>query len=232
MFLAMAKDIRVIIIKLADRLHNMRTLDSLPPAKQQTIARETVEIYAPIAHRLGIWRMKWDLEDLALRYLDPTSYHDIAERVAKKRGEREAAVAGVLEELEGQFAAIGLHAEISGRPKHFYSIHKKMQKGRDFSTIYDLTAVRIIVDSVKDCYGALGHRAFDLEAAAGALQRLHRDAQAQHVSVAAYDGRRPGRRSARSADPHASRCTARASTASRPTGATKKARRATASSKS
>jgi GTP pyrophosphokinase len=156
MFLAMAKDIRVIIIKLADRLHNMRTLDSLPPAKQQTIARETVEIYAPIAHRLGIWRMKWDLEDLALRYLDPTSYHDIAERVAKKRGEREAAVAGVLEELKGQFAAIGLHAEISGRPKHFYSIHKKMQKGRDFSTIYDLTAVRIIVDSVKDCYGALG----------------------------------------------------------------------------
>ena len=156
MFLAMAKDIRVIIIKLADRLHNMRTLASLPPAKQQTIARETLEIYAPIAHRLGIWRMKWDLEDLALRYLEPDSYHDIAERVAKKRGEREAAVQNVLDELKGQFEAIGLHADVSGRPKHFYSIHKKMQKGRDFSTIYDLTAVRIIVDSVKDCYGALG----------------------------------------------------------------------------
>ena len=156
MFLAMAKDIRVIIIKLADRLHNMRTLGSLPPAKQQTIARETLDIYAPIAHRLGIWRMKWDLEDLALRYLDPDSYHDIAERVAKKRGEREAAVQNVLDELKGQFEAIGLHADVSGRPKHFYSIHKKMQKGRDFSTIYDLTAVRIIVDSVKDCYGALG----------------------------------------------------------------------------
>jgi guanosine-3',5'-bis(diphosphate) 3'-pyrophosphohydrolase len=156
MFLAMAKDIRVIIIKLADRLHNMRTLQSLPPAKQQTIARETIEIYAPIAHRLGIWRMKWDLEDLALRYLDPGSYRDISERVSKKRGEREAAVQNVLDELKGQFEAIGLHAEINGRPKHFYSIHKKMQKGHDFSTIYDLTAVRIIVDSVKDCYGALG----------------------------------------------------------------------------
>jgi GTP pyrophosphokinase len=156
MFLAMAKDIRVIIIKLADRLHNMRTLGSLPAAKQQTIARETLEIYAPIAHRLGIWRMKWDLEDLALRYLDPDAYRDIAERVAKKRAEREAAVAAVLDELKAQFEAIDLHAEVSGRPKHFYSIHKKMEKGRDFSTIYDLTAVRIIVDSVKDCYGALG----------------------------------------------------------------------------
>jgi guanosine-3',5'-bis(diphosphate) 3'-pyrophosphohydrolase len=148
MFLAMAKDIRVIIIKLADRLHNMRTLQSLPPAKRQTIARETIEIYAPIAHRLGIWRMKWDLEDLALRYLDPESYRDISERVAKKRGERESAVENVIDELKSQFDSIGLHAEVSGRPKHFYSIHKKMQKGHDFSTIYDLTAVRIIVDSV------------------------------------------------------------------------------------
>ena len=156
MFLAMAKDIRVIIIKLADRLHNMRTLASLPAAKQHTIAQETLEIYAPIAHRLGIWRIKWDLEDLALRYLDPPAYHDIAERVAKKRGEREAAVAAVLSQLKEQFGAINLNAEVTGRPKHFYSIHKKMQKGRDFSTIYDLTAVRIIVDSVKDCYGALG----------------------------------------------------------------------------
>ena len=156
MFLAMAKDIRVIIIKLADRLHNMRTLQAMPPAKQQTIARETIEIYAPIAHRLGIWRMKWDLEDLALRYLDPESYRDISERVAKKRGEREAAVQNVLDELQSQFEAIGLNADVTGRPKHFYSIHKKMQKGKEFSTIYDLTAVRIIVDSVKDCYGALG----------------------------------------------------------------------------
>jgi GTP pyrophosphokinase len=156
MFMAMAKDIRVIIIKLADRLHNMRTLGSLPPTKQQNIARETLEIYAPIAHRLGIWRIKWDLEDLALRYLDPDAYRDVADRVSKKRVERENAVRNVIEELKEQFAAIGLRADVQGRPKHFYSIHKKMQSGRDFSTIYDLTAVRVIVDSVKDCYGALG----------------------------------------------------------------------------
>jgi GTP pyrophosphokinase len=156
MFLAMAKDIRVIIIKLADRLHNMRTLGSLPPAKQQTIARETIEIYAPIAHRLGIWRIKWDLEDLSLRYLDPDAYRDIAERVATKRTVREDTVARVLDELRTQFAAVGLKGEVTGRPKHFYSIYKKMKKGRDFSTIYDLTAIRVIVESVKDCYGALG----------------------------------------------------------------------------
>jgi GTP pyrophosphokinase len=156
MFLAMAKDIRVIIIKLADRLHNMRTLGSLPPVKQQSIAKETVEIYAPIAHRLGIWKMKWDLEDLALRYLDPDSYRDIADRVAKKRTAREETVARVISELASCFALAGVKAEVTGRPKHFYSIHKKMIKGRDFSTIYDLTAVRVIVDTVKDCYGALG----------------------------------------------------------------------------
>ena len=156
MFLAMAKDIRVIIIKLADRLHNMRTLASLPPVKQQSIARETIEIYAPIAHRLGIWRVKWDLEDLALRYLDPDAYRDIAERVAKKRAEREEAVAHVIADLKSEFEKVGVKADTTGRPKHFYSIHKKMLKGREFSTIYDLTAVRVIVDTVKDCYGALG----------------------------------------------------------------------------
>jgi GTP pyrophosphokinase len=156
MFLAMAKDIRVIIIKLADRLHNMRTLASLPEPKQQAIARETIEIYAPIAHRLGIWRVKWDLEDLALRYLDPEAYRDIAERVAKKRTEREASVAQVIADLKREFAASEIKSDTTGRPKHFYSIHKKMRKGRDFSTIYDLTAVRVIVDSVKDCYEALG----------------------------------------------------------------------------
>jgi GTP pyrophosphokinase len=156
MFMAMAKDIRVIIIKLADRLHNMRTLGHLPAAKQETIARETIEIYAPIAHRLGIWKIKWDLEDLCLRYLDPESYRDIAERVAKKRTEREDVVGSVVGLLRGQFEKLGIDSEVTWRPKHFYSIYTKMKKGRDFSTIYDLTAVRIIVDSVKDCYGALG----------------------------------------------------------------------------
>ena len=156
MFIAMAKDIRVIIIKLADRLHNMRTLASLPPEKQQSVARETTEIYAPIAHRLGMWKLKYDLEDLALRYLDPEAYHDIAERVAKKRTEREAAVSSTVVELREQFEKLGIRAEVHGRPKHFYSIYTKMSKGRDFATIFDLIAVRIIVDSVKDCYAALG----------------------------------------------------------------------------
>ena len=146
MFMAMAKDIRVIIIKLADRLHNMRTLSSLPAEKQLSIARETIEIYAPIAHRLGIWKIKWDLEDLCLRYLDPEAYRDIAERVAKKRAERETAVTNVVSELREQFERLGVHADVTGRPKHFYSIYSKLRKGRDFSTIYDLTAVRIIVE--------------------------------------------------------------------------------------
>ncbi len=156
MFMAMAKDIRVIIIKLADRLHNMRTLSSLPEAKQRTIARETIEIYAPIAHRLGIWKVKWDLEDLCLRYIDPEIYRDIAERVSKKRGEREAAVGNVVDLLRSHFEKFGIVSEVTGRPKHFYSIYTKMKKGREFSTIYDLTAMRVIVESVKDCYGALG----------------------------------------------------------------------------
>jgi guanosine-3',5'-bis(diphosphate) 3'-pyrophosphohydrolase len=156
MFLAMAKDIRVIIIKLADRLHNMRTLGSLPAPKQQAIARETLDIYAPIAHRLGIWKIKWEIEDECLRYLDPGSFHDIVERVAKTRREREADVERAIARLRSEFKELKVNAEIQGRPKHFYSIYSKISKGRDFSTIYDLTAIRIIVDSVKDCYAALG----------------------------------------------------------------------------
>ena len=156
MFMAMARDIRVIIIKLADRLHNMRTLASLPPAKRISIARETLDIYAPIAHRLGIWKIKWEIEDDCLRYLDPEAYRDIVERVAKTRNQREADVDSVIERLRGEFGEMHVEAEIQGRPKHFYSIYTKLKSGRDFSTIYDLTAIRIIVDSVKDCYAALG----------------------------------------------------------------------------
>jgi len=156
MFMAMAKDIRVIIIKLADRLHNMRTLASLPATKQKAIARETLDIYAPIAHRLGIWKIKWDIEDLCLRYLDPEPYREIVERVNKTRVERETDVATVIGSLQGEFGHLTINAQIQGRPKHFYSIYSKLKKGRDFSTIYDLTAIRIIVDSVKDCYAALG----------------------------------------------------------------------------
>ncbi len=156
MFMAMARDIRVIIIKLADRLHNMRTLASLPPAKQRAIARETLDIYAPIAHRLGIWKIKWEIEDECLRYLEPDGYREIVERVAKTRRERENDVGEAIAKLRGEFKAMKVNAEIQGRPKHFYSIYSKIKKGRDFSTIYDLTAIRIIVDSVKDCYAALG----------------------------------------------------------------------------
>ena len=156
MFLAMAKDIRVIIIKLADRLHNLRTLESLPPAKRKMIAEETLEIYAPLAHRLGIYKIKWDLEDLSLEYLDPSAYHEIADRVAKRRADRESSVDNVIADVKTRFAAAGIKADISGRPKHFYSIYQKLASGRQFSEIYDLTAIRIIVDSVKDCYGAVG----------------------------------------------------------------------------
>jgi GTP pyrophosphokinase len=156
MFMAMAKDIRVIIIKLADRLHNMRTLQSLPASKQQAIARETLDIYAPIAHRLGIWKIKWEIEDICLRYLDPEPYREIVERVAKTRHEREADVEEAIARLRRDFKDLNINAEIHGRPKHFYSIYSKIKKGRDFSTIYDLTAIRIIVDTVKDCYAALG----------------------------------------------------------------------------
>src|SRR5579872_5141879 len=156
MFMAMAKDIRVIIIKLADRLHNMRTLGSLAGAKQVAIARETLDIYTPIAHRLGIWKIKWEMEDLCLRYIDPEGYREIVERVAKTRKQRESNVETVIRSLNDEFQQLGIHAEIHGRPKHFYSIYTKMKKGRDFSTIYDLTAIRIIVDTVKDCYAALG----------------------------------------------------------------------------
>jgi guanosine-3',5'-bis(diphosphate) 3'-pyrophosphohydrolase len=156
MFLAMARDIRVIIIKLADRLHNMRTLASLPPSKQQAIARETLDIYAPIAHRLGIWRIKWEIEDLCLRYLDAEAYREIVERVARTRDAREEDVREVIGRLQGEFGSLKLAAEIQGRPKHFYSIYQKIKRGHDFSNIFDLNAIRIIVESVKDCYAALG----------------------------------------------------------------------------
>jgi guanosine-3',5'-bis(diphosphate) 3'-pyrophosphohydrolase len=156
MFLAMAKDIRVIIIKLADRLHNMRTLQSLPPSKQKNIAQETLEIYAPLAHRLGMSKMKWDLEDLALRYMEPQAYKEITEKVAKRRADREKTVKAIIEEVQKRFAAANLRADVSGRPKHFYSIFQKLQHGKDFSEIYDLSAIRVIVESVKDCYGAVG----------------------------------------------------------------------------
>ncbi len=157
MLIAMAKDIRVILIKLADRLHNMQTIEFLDPDRQRDKAIETMEIYAPLAHRLGIQQVKWELEDLCMKVLEPQKYHQIQRMVAESRTAREAYLAQVIDDLTRELEAVGIHAEISGRPKHFYSIYQKMsQKGKDFNEIYDLIALRIIVASVKDCYGALG----------------------------------------------------------------------------
>ena len=157
MVVAMATDIRVILIKLADRLHNMRTISAMPKQKQLEKSRETLDIYAPIAHRLGIHAIKWELEDLAFQTLHPRKYNDIKGLVAQQRGERERYVneAGAI--VAKELAELGIHADISGRAKHFYSIYAKMtKKGREFNEIYDLTAMRVIVDSVKDCYGTVG----------------------------------------------------------------------------
>lgn len=157
MFLAMAKDIRVIMIKLADRLHNMRTLKYMREDKQKRIARETIEIYAPLANRLGISSIKWELEDLCLRYLEPEIYYDLVENVKQKRKERQSFIDTSIEQIKEKLAEANIKADISGRAKHFYSIYKKMKRdNKDLSEIYDLSAVRVLVDSVKDCYGVLG----------------------------------------------------------------------------
>lgn len=157
MFIAMAKDIRVILIKLADRLHNMRTLKFMTDAKKKEKAKETLEIYAPIAHRLGISRIKWELEDLSFLYLEPEKYYDLVTKVNKKREERLDIINKVLTDLRRSVAELDIDCEIYGRPKNFYSIFKKMNKDKkSFEEIYDLTAIRIIVDNIKDCYGVLG----------------------------------------------------------------------------
>jgi len=157
MMVAMASDIRVILIKLADRLHNMRTIDALPKVKQQEKARETLDIFAPLAHRLGIHAIKWELEDLAFQTLHPRKYAEIKGLVNQQRDEREGYVQRAGDYLSKELEAVGIEADISGRAKHFYSIYSKMtRKGREFNEIYDLTAMRVRVSSVKDCYGAIG----------------------------------------------------------------------------
>ncbi len=157
MFLAMARDIRVVLIKLADRLHNMRTMKYMPPHKQQSISRETLEIYAPLAHRLGIYTIKWELEDLAFRYMEPEIYYNLVEQVKIKRREREDLINQAMDIMRSSLEKAGIRCEIQGRPKNFYSIHKKMLRDhKELSEIYDLLAIRVLVDTVKDCYGTLG----------------------------------------------------------------------------
>ncbi|MBN1188737.1 MAG: bifunctional (p)ppGpp synthetase/guanosine-3',5'-bis(diphosphate) 3'-pyrophosphohydrolase [Dehalococcoidales bacterium] len=160
MLVAMAEDIRVVFIKLADRLHNMLTLQYLPPQKQRRIAQETMEIYAPLAHRLGIWEVKWQLEDKALLYLKPGTYKEIAKMISDRRVHRENFITRAIQILKEEFGKAGLTADISGRPKHIFSIYQKMQKyeaiGKQFDDIHDLLALRIMVSSVSDCYNALG----------------------------------------------------------------------------
>ncbi len=160
MLIATAEDLRVVLIKLADRLHNMQTLGALSPEKRRSIAQETLDIYAPLAHRLGIWQIKWQLEDLAFRYLEPRQYHKVARLIATRRTQREAFINDITQTLKQELDKAEIKAEIIGRPKHIYSIYNKMNRyaaqGRDFSDIHDLFAFRILVDTVSDCYKALG----------------------------------------------------------------------------
>jgi GTP diphosphokinase / guanosine-3',5'-bis(diphosphate) 3'-diphosphatase len=157
MFLAMAKDIRVVLIKLADRLHNMRTIGSFAPDKQIEKARETLDIYAPLAHRLGIYRIKWELEDLCLRYIDRDAFYQLVGAISQKRADRERYLDQVIGELKERIGGMGIQCDIEGRPKHFYSIYRKMQtQGKLLDQIYDLFAARVIVDTVSDCYSVLG----------------------------------------------------------------------------
>jgi GTP pyrophosphokinase len=160
MLVAMAEDMRVVFIKLADRMHNMETLEALPADRRRAIAQETLEIYAPLAHRLGMWQVKWQLEDLAFRFLEPEQYHEIARMVSVRRAEREGFVEDSANILREEMKKAGIEGEVTGRPKHIYSIYNKIHKyatiGRNFGDIHDLFALRVLVDSIPDCYKVLG----------------------------------------------------------------------------
>ncbi|MFH1362359.1 MAG: RelA/SpoT family protein, partial [bacterium] len=157
MFIAMGEDFRIIIIKLADRLHNMRTLKFLPESRQQATALETREIFAPLAHRLGVWKIKWELEDLSFSYLERDKYQELKQKVAESRGKREVYIQDFILQASELLKKVSITAEINGRAKHFYSIyHKMVDQNLEFEEIYDLTAVRIVVETIKDCYAVLG----------------------------------------------------------------------------
>ena len=236
MFVAMSRDIRVIVIKLADRLHNMRTLAALAEDRRIFKSRETLEIYAPIAHRLGINSIKWELEDLSFYYLEPNKYKQVARMVMESRAEREAYLEKVLTILRDEMDRVSIQAQVMGRPKHLYSIYQKMtKKGKGFSEIYDLIAVRLIVKTVKDCYSALGavHTLGIRCRAASRTTSRCPSSTCTKACIPRSSVLRAIRSRCRSAP---RRCTAWTSTASRPTGATRRApasaatRRSTSSS--
>ena len=157
MFIAMANDIRVVLIKLADRLHNMRTLKYMAVEKQKEKASETMDIYAPLAHRLGMSKIKWELEDLSFRYLYPEEYYDLVSKISKKRVEREEYINNLINVIDDKLKLVGIEADLDGRPKHLYSIYRKMkQQGKELDQIYDLFAVRVLVNTVPECYNVLG----------------------------------------------------------------------------
>ena len=202
MIVAMSRDIRVLVIKLADRLHNMRTLRYVPQKSQERTARETLDIYAPLAHRLGMNTIKWELEDLAFATLHPKIYDEIVRMVAERAPSRDQFLAEVISQVEADLRESKVKATVTGRPKHYYSIYQKMIVGkREFTDIYDLVGIRILVDEDRDCYSVLGHPALALEPRAGSLQGLRRDAEVQHVPVPAHHRDRPAGQAGRDADP-------------------------------
>ena len=201
MVVAMARDIRVLVIKLADRLHNARTWKYLPRERAVRKAQETLEIYAPLAHRLGMNTIKWELEDLAFQALYPKMYDEIVDLVAARAPAREEFLARVCSEVAEDLKVAGIKATVTGRPKHYYSVYQKMiVRGRDFEEIYDLVGVRVLVETVRDCYGALGslHARWN----PGPVQGLHRDPEVQHVPVPAHHGHRAAGQAGRDPDPH------------------------------
>ena len=203
MIVAMSTDIRVLVIKLADRLHNMRTCATSSAETQERKARETLEIYAPLAHRLGMNTIKWELEDLAFATLYPKVYDEIVRLVAERAPARDEYLAAVIDQVEDDLRSAKIKATVTGRPKHYYSIYQKMiVRGRDFSDIYDLVGIRVLVDTVRDCYARARRAARAVEPGARPVQGLHRDAEVQHVPVAAHDGDRSRGQARRAPDPH------------------------------
>ncbi len=204
MLIAMASDARVLLIKLADRLHNMMTIHHLPRPKQERIAQETLSIYAPLAHRLGMQNFKWRLEDLSFQTLHPKRYDEIKAMVAERQPERDRYLERVVTEVEEHLRSVKIRVDITGRPKHYYSIYEKMVvRGREFNEIYDLVGLRVIVDSGQGLLRGAGDPARDVATDPRSLQGLHRDAQVQPVPVAAHLGRGPGGQADRGPDPDA-----------------------------